>query len=101
MVVPYPSPLWYLVMTFDDMRRYYRTPQWQDFKERVFRRDGYRCQACLQADATQVHHLTYDNWRNERMWQLVAVCLPCHERITEEDRASRGAGNRAGDSLKE
>jgi hypothetical protein len=30
--------------------------------------------------AEHVHHLSYDHWRDELLWELVAACRKCHER---------------------
>ena len=37
--------------------------------------------------ATQAHHLTYEHMGDEFLWELKAVCRPCHERWhgTEDD----------------
>ena len=63
--------------------------EWLAKREAVIRRDGYICQACLRARASQAHHLTYDHLFDEPLFDLVAVCLGCHEHITQQDRARR------------
>jgi 5-methylcytosine-specific restriction endonuclease McrA len=65
---------------------YLRSPQWKAKAGMVMRRDGFVCQACLQNPATQVHHLTYDRWGHEPLFDLVAVCKPCHDTITAISR---------------
>jgi len=59
---------------------YLQSPEWRDLRKRVLERDGYLCQGCLMADASIVHHLTYDHAMNEFLWELVSVCDPCHDR---------------------
>ncbi|MHA2220260.1 MAG: HNH endonuclease [Candidatus Hodarchaeales archaeon] len=51
-------------------------------------RASFRCQKCKRQQATQVHHLTYDNLRdkngemgNEPLSDLLAVCASCHRKI--------------------
>jgi 5-methylcytosine-specific restriction endonuclease McrA len=68
---------------------YLRSPQWRQKRAAVLRRDGYICQACLEKQATQVHHLNYDHWGHEPLFDLVSSCKECHDRITEMDRKSR------------
>lgn len=60
---------------------YLRTPAWKARRAAVLRRAQGVCEGCGQADATQVHHLTYDHWQNEFLWELVAICDGCHERV--------------------
>ena len=67
---------------------YLRSPEWAERRQKVLRRD-YICQACLQNPATQAHHLTYDHWGHEPLYDLVAVCKPCHDEITKMDRNRR------------
>lgn len=70
---------------------YRQTPKWRAKREAVMRRDNNLCQACLSARASDVHHLTYDHLFDEPLFDLIAVCRPCHDRITAMDRAKRGA----------
>lgn len=65
---------------------------WWEIRTKVMRRDNGLCQACLDADATQVHHKTYEHLYGELMWELEAVCADCHRRIhglidTEQESA--------------
>lgn len=56
-------------------------PEWRDLRARVLERDRFTCQACLGAEAEEVHHLRYaDTWPLWRVpaWSMVAVCRPCH-----------------------
>jgi hypothetical protein len=69
---------------------YMASPEWAIKRRRVLMRDGHKCQACLDATATQVHHLTYRHLGNEPLYELISVCAPCHERITGMDRANGG-----------
>lgn len=65
-------------------REYLCSPAWAYRRERVLERDQYKCRACEQARATQVHHLTYDRIFEEPLFDLVAICEPCHKRIHKE-----------------
>jgi 5-methylcytosine-specific restriction endonuclease McrA len=67
------------------------SPEWRGIRDLVFRRDGYVCQACLEAPATQVHHTTYRYPLSQTpLWTLYSVCTPCHEQITRMERELRG-----------
>jgi 5-methylcytosine-specific restriction endonuclease McrA len=69
---------------FAEYNKYLESPQWKRKREEVLKRDKYLCQACLDAYATQVHHKSYefvDLQGNEPAFDLVAICVPCHNRI--------------------
>ena len=65
---------------------YLRSHAWKEKRGKVLRRDGYVCQACLNNEAHQVHHLNYKHWGNEPLFDLISVCKPCHDKITDMDR---------------
>lgn len=52
--------------------------EWQYKRQLVFRRDKHVCQICGGYGNT-VHHLTYDHFKNEFLFELVCLCQPCHE----------------------
>lgn len=63
---------------------YLNSPAWKSKRQLVLKRDNYLCQCCLNAYATQVHHKSYqfvDLKGNEPAFDLVAICVPCHEKI--------------------
>ena len=74
---------------------YLKTPDWGRRRAAVLQRDGNMCTAqlpgCRQV-ASQAHHITYAHVFNEPLFDLRAVCVPCHEAITTMDRAARGEG---------
>ena len=60
-------------------RRYLQTPKWRAIAATVRKRDGYRCQDCGRGGILlDVHHLTYKNWKNEKLEDLVTLCRKCH-----------------------
>lgn len=59
---------------------YLLTPRWKHKCDLVKKRAGGLCEGCLEAPATEVHHLTYKHWRDELLFELVALCRDCHER---------------------
>jgi len=75
-----------------DYQTYLRSDHWQDTRRRVLQRANGFCEGCWQRRATQVHHLTYAHRGAEFLWELVAICDPCHARLhgkTEQQRARR------------
>lgn len=72
-----------------DYQEYIKSPKWKRKRELVLKRAGGMCEACGEAPAVEVHHHHYGSLGNEYLWDLAAVCRPCHERITEEMRDRR------------
>ncbi len=70
---------------------YLQSRDWQARRLLVLERDGRLCQGCRRQPANEVHHKTYDHGFDAPLFDLVALCHPCHERITAMDRARRGA----------
>ncbi|WP_395750261.1 HNH endonuclease [Prosthecobacter sp.] len=61
--------------------RYLASADWQSVRQRVLKRARGICEGCLEAAATQVHHQTYAHVGDELLFELVAICRPCHERL--------------------
>lgn len=75
------------------MNQYYSTAEWRAKRQLVLERDNWTCQANLPGcnrTARQVHHVTYAHFGNEPLFDLVSVCVKCHEQITAIDRIRRG-----------
>jgi hypothetical protein len=66
---------------YDD---YLATPEWRAKRAKVLKRANGICEGCLERNATQVHHLTYEHIRREFMFELIAVCEECHTRLHPE-----------------
>jgi len=59
---------------------YLASDKWARLREKVMTRSAGICEGCLEAPATEVHHLTYKHLGDELLWELVAVCRDCHRR---------------------
>lgn len=75
----------HIVEVFTKARRskyhdYLQTDEWRNKRRLVLERENHLCEGCLTARATEVHHLTYEDVRDEFLFQLVALCRGCHER---------------------
>lgn len=64
--------------TFYKYNIYLLSPQWKALREAILIRDNYTCQFCKQTEATEVHHLTYENLENESLNDLISCCKSCH-----------------------
>jgi hypothetical protein len=65
----------------EDAEEYYRSEPWQRRRRLVMRRCEGLCEGCGVHPATQVHHLTYEHWRSEFLFELVGICERCHAMI--------------------
>jgi 5-methylcytosine-specific restriction endonuclease McrA len=69
----------------EERRKFYRqvldSPGWFRISRKAMRRDNYLCQGCLEAKATEVHHLTYERLGKELACDLISLCHQCHQRI--------------------
>jgi hypothetical protein len=68
---------------------YLTSPPWKAKSRAVILRARGVCEGCGVNPATEAHHLNYDHVFAEPLFDLVAVCHPCHEAITEMDRKAR------------
>lgn len=65
-----------------DYLGYIRSPAWRKKSDERLALDNGVCQVCGR-HATEVHHLTYMNFRNEGMEDLVSLCHECHQKAEE------------------
>ncbi len=74
---------------FEEYSEYLLSEVWKKKRNLVLTRDNFLCQACLTNKASEVHHKTYKHVYNEPLFELVSICKPCHEKITELDREKK------------
>jgi len=65
----------------DRYLRYMNSPAWAKKRGMVLKRANHVCEGCASDVAVQVHHLTYARIEKEMLFDLVALCRRCHERI--------------------
>lgn len=77
-----------------EYRAYLDSSKWRELRYRVLERDGHKCQSCLSAPATEIHHLTYRyyNAGHDSALFLRSVCRSCHERISEIEGHGKNSG---------
>lgn len=61
--------------------KYLASPEWQKKREKVLARASGICEGCAENSATQIHHLSYEHMGDEYLFELVAVCDACHEKL--------------------
>ena len=80
---------------FEGYNEFLQSDVWHQMRARVLARDQNLCQAALQGclrRATQVHHTSYSLHNAlgcQPAYDLVAICVPCHEKITAAERKLR------------
>ena len=68
----------------NEYAEYLRSKAWAGKRAKVLERAKGICEGCGERQATQVHHLTYEHVQDEFLWELVAICDECHERVHPE-----------------
>lgn len=68
---------------------YLKSPEWRAKRDMVLLRANKKCECCGEADAWQVHHLSYRYKFREPLWDLKAVCDACHVAMTALDNTPR------------
>jgi hypothetical protein len=61
-----------------DYESYLQTDTWHRRRELTLEREGGLCQGCRSNRATQVHHRSYEHFRHELLYELLALCDDCH-----------------------
>lgn len=69
---------------------YMHSDAWGAKRAAVLARENNLCQGCRRAPATIVHHLTYDHWQSELLYELVALCESCHGQGHDRQRYAPG-----------
>jgi hypothetical protein len=64
---------------------YLTTDAWKRRRAQVLERDQGRCTICDGEDELQVHHLSYGNIFEERLYQLTTLCANCHAHLHDDD----------------
>lgn len=71
------------IIWWSNYQAYMKSDAWKEKRKMALIRDNYTCQICLDSQAEQVHHLSYDNFGNEPLEDLLSVCKPCHDYLHE------------------
>ena len=90
----YGTPEWQ-----QDYEAYIRTPQWKKLCREVRKRAKGRCEntphGAYHPGPLDVHHLTYERFKCERLEDLKLLCGVCHEIADEKRKRETAARNAA------
>ncbi len=67
---------------------YLKSEEWLNRRDKVLRRANHTCEGCLEASATQIHHISYEHVFDELMFELVALCDGCHAKVHTHEAVS-------------
>lgn len=73
---------------WESYKVYLNSPEWKAKREKVFLRAQEICEGCRDEKAVHVHHTSYEHVGNEFLFELVAVCTKCHDRIHASDESA-------------
>lgn len=65
---------------------YISSSAWKIKRQQVLKRAGGKCEGCGFEPAQEVHHLHYNRFGQEMLFDLVAVCKSCHDKIHPDKR---------------
>lgn len=63
---------------------YLKSDEWRAFRDKYLKAHPI-CECCGEADASEVHHLSYQYLFFENMDMMQATCRPCHQVMTGID----------------
>jgi len=60
---------------------YLKTKHWKRIRNKVLKRDKFKCKECNNRKSLQIHHLTYEHLFNEEnhLEDLITLCSKCHK----------------------
>ncbi len=73
------------ISNFGKLQEHYATERYRNLRKNALVRDNYKCQI-YSRQAEEVHHLTYENFPNEKLEDLQSLCSKCHNEITWKNR---------------
>lgn len=65
---------------FREHDEYLNSDKWRQKRQKVIQRCRGVCEGCMDAPVQHVHHITYEHWKDELLFELLGLCEPCHER---------------------
>lgn len=63
---------------------YIRSESWRQKRLQVLRRARGICERCNEWPVVNVHHITYERLGDERLEDLLGVCICCHDLLHQE-----------------
>ncbi len=67
----------------EEYKEYLNSEHWKIIREARLKIDNNECKFCGSKNDLHVHHLTYKNKGNEKMYDLITLCKKCHLKLHE------------------
>jgi hypothetical protein len=68
----------------DKYKKYIESKEWQAKRTERLKIDNFTCQKCGSKRKLHVHHINYENFGNENVYEdLITLCSKCHEEVEE------------------
>lgn len=64
-------------------QNYLKSGHWKTVKTNLYKLKAYRCFFCGNKERLNAHHITYENINNEKIEDLVYLCIRCHKKLHE------------------
>lgn len=68
-------------MDREKYRAYLLSPEWGEFRKKVFAHYGRKCSKCPRTKQLDIHHLTYENIFNEKLEDVTVLCRKHHAKV--------------------
>lgn len=65
-------------MTAEQYEAYLKSVRWRALRDKVLKRDSWKCTECRSKYNLHAHHLTYDRVGEEQLEDLKTLCRKCH-----------------------
>ena len=66
-------------VTAEQYEAYLKSANWRALRDKILKRDGWKCTKCGGKYNLHVHHLTYEHVGEELLKDLKTLCRKCHE----------------------
>ncbi len=66
---------------------YRQSERWEKLRRAASLRANGKCEICLRKDGRELAHLTYERIFNERLTDVLWVCVPCHRSLDGREHA--------------
>ena len=70
-------------ITPKEKQKYLSSKKWKKLRDKLLDEYSYKCAHCGDTHNLNIHHITYERWKHERIDDLVVLCEKCHTRLHE------------------
>lgn len=67
-----------------DYNKYIKSKKWYKKRNWYFKNNDNICKSCGSNENIHLHHINYDRLGNEKMKDLMPLCIECHTKLHEK-----------------